>query len=122
MLLTVFFTSLPAHKYLEASISKDKIAIASWYDCKKKGECRKDKITASGEKFKSDSLTAAHRKFKFGTKLELTNILTGKKIIVTVNDRGPVPKNRDIDLSAGAAKKLGIYNQGVATIRMKVLK
>jgi rare lipoprotein A len=60
------------------------------------------KRTASGAKFNMNGLTAAHKKFAFGTKLKITNEANGKSVLVTVNDRGPYVKGREIDLSKRA--------------------
>lgn len=77
--------------------------------------------TANGEAYNPDGLTAAHKTLPFGTKVKVTNPLNGKSIIVRINDRGPFTKGREIDLSRGAAKAIGIINQGVARIIMEVL-
>lgn len=58
--------------------------------------------TASGEKFDMNKLTAAHKKLPFGTKIRVTNEANGKSVVVTVNDRGPFVKSREIDLSKKA--------------------
>ena len=72
--------------------------------------------TASGEVFRSDGLTAAHKTLPFGTKLEVTNPDNGKRVTVRVNDRGPFVKGRQIDLSTKAAEKLGVEDEGVAEV------
>jgi rare lipoprotein A len=77
--------------------------------------------TASGERFKPDGLTAAHRTLPFGTKVRVTNISNHKSVVVTINDRGPFNKHREIDLSRGAARAIGILNRGVARVDMEVL-
>lgn len=74
-----------------------KRAHASYYANKFNG-----KKTASGARFDNNKLTAAHRKFPFGTKLRITNERNGKSVIVTVNDRGPFVRGREIDLSRKA--------------------
>ena len=74
-----------------------KKAHASYYANKFNG-----KKTASGARFNNNKLTAAHRKFPFGTKLRITNERNGKSVIVTVNDRGPFVRGREIDLSRKA--------------------
>jgi|SRR5688572_20923471 rare lipoprotein A len=74
--------------------------------------------TASGEQMNPADLTAAHRTLPFGTKLKVTNQKNGKSVIVRINDRGPFIKGRVIDLSKGAAKKLGFISSGVASICM----
>ena len=68
--------------------------------------------TASGQAFRPDGLTAAHKKLPFGTRVKLTNPRTGASTIVTINDRGPFTRGRDIDLSAGAARAIGLTSVG----------
>jgi rare lipoprotein A len=78
-------------------------------------------ITANGEPFKPMGMTAAHRKLKFGTRVRVTNLINGRKVIVRINDRGPFIKGRIIDLSLGAAKKIGMLRRGIARVKMEVL-
>ena len=68
--------------------------------------------TASGEPFRPDGLTAAHRKLPFGTRVKVTNPRTGATTIVKINDRGPFTRGRDIDLSRGAARAIGLTSVG----------
>ena len=79
------------------------------------------KRTANGERFNPHGLTAAHRKLPFGTKVKVTNLRTGKSVVVRINDRGPFIKGRVIDLSLGAAKVIGLNRSGVAKISFVVL-
>jgi len=72
--------------------------------------------TASGERMHHDSLTCAHRTYPFGTMLKVTNPANGKSVIVRVTDRGPYVKGRIIDLSARAAREIGIMAQGIAPV------
>ena len=78
--------------------------------------------TANGERFDPHGFTAAHRTLPFGTKVLVTNVKTGKSVIVRINDRGPFIKNRIIDVSYGAAKVLGMTGAGVATVKIVPLK
>ncbi|NJN34533.1 MAG: septal ring lytic transglycosylase RlpA family protein [Saprospiraceae bacterium] len=76
--------------------------------------------TASGERFDKNKLTAAHLKFKLGTKVRVINLTTKKSVIVRINDRGPFTKKFLIDLSPAAAKAIGFsYRQGVAKVRIE---
>jgi rare lipoprotein A len=77
--------------------------------------------TASGEKYKHNKLTAAHKTLPFGTKVKVTNVSNKKTVEVVINDRGPWVENRVIDLSKSAAEKLGFINQGVADVEIEVL-
>jgi rare lipoprotein A len=72
-------------------------AHASYYSDKLNG-----RRTASGQKFDNNKLTAAHKTLKFGTKVKVTNPKNQKSVIVTINDRGPFTKGREIDLSKKA--------------------
>lgn len=87
---------------------------ATWYQC-----CNK---TASGEKFNPNKYSAAHRTLPFGTMLRLTNVGNGNSIDVIVNDRGPFVKNKEIDVSRGAAKALGFFHSGTAKLLIEVLE
>lgn len=75
--------------------------------------------TSSGERLHHDSLTCAHRTYPFGTLLKVTNERNGKWVVVRVTDRGPHSRGRIIDLSHAAAKRIGIINQGVATVKVE---
>jgi rare lipoprotein A len=74
------------------------------------------KLMANGTKFNSNAMTAAHRKFPFGTVLKVVNLRTNQWVYVTVTDRGPFVKSRELDLSYAAAKRLGILSAGVVTV------
>ncbi len=90
--------------------------IASFYADKFVG-----RTTASGEKYKHNKLTAAHKTLPFGTKVKVTNLSNKKSVVVIINDRGPFVKGRIIDLSKSAAKKLDFINQGITKVKIKVL-
>ena len=78
-------------------------------------------ITANGEVFNSNALTAAHRSLPFGTKVRVTNMNNGRSVVVRINDRGPFTKGKIIDLSAGAARAINMINSGVAPVKVEVL-
>lgn len=80
------------------------------------------KKTASGEKFRSNKLTAAHRTLPFNTKVKVTNLKTGKSVKVRINDRGPFVAGRIIDLSKRAARKIGLVDEGVGQVRISYKK
>ena len=77
---------------------------ASWYALHSR--------TASGEMMNPSAMTAAHKTLPLGSKVRVTHAKTGKSIVVRINDRGPFIKGRIIDLSKGAAKRLGFINSG----------
>src|ERR1700694_4143977 len=70
--------------------------------------------TASGERFDPNAMTAAHRTLPFGTLVRVT--YGGRSVIVRINDRGPFVRGRDIDLSQGAARRIGLPGVGQVTI------
>lgn len=72
--------------------------------------------TASGERFRPDGLTAASRTLPFGALVLVTDVATGRRVTVRINDRGPYVRGRMIDLSRGAARRLGIIGRGVARV------
>lgn len=78
--------------------------------------------TASGEKFDTNDLTAAHRTLPFGTRLRVTNVATGKSVTVRINDRGPYIQGRVVDVSHSAASALGIVDSGIAKVRLDVVQ
>ncbi|MDP2455078.1 MULTISPECIES: septal ring lytic transglycosylase RlpA family protein [unclassified Kaistella] len=80
------------------------------------------KKTASGEVYKHSKMTAAHKTLSFGTEVEIINPENSKKVIVTVNDRGPLKAGRAFDLSQGAFKKLGSMKDGVLKVKYKILR
>lgn len=90
-------------------------AVASWY-----GPGFHGKLTASGERFNMYAMTCAHKEYSFGTRLKVTNVDNGSSVNVTVNDRGPFVRGRDIDLSYAAAKQIGIIGHGTGKVRLKV--
>lgn len=88
--------------------------VASWYGPKFNG-----RPTSSGERYDMYAMTAAHKTLKFGTELRVTNPDNNKSVIVTVNDRGPFIRGRDLDLSYGAAKEIGLTEKGVGRVRIE---
>ena len=76
----------------------------------------KNKKTANGERYDPEEFTAAHPRFAFGTLLLVKRKRTGRYVVVRVNDRGPHTGGRILDLSAAAARKLGILTRGVAEV------
>lgn len=77
--------------------------------------------TANGEKFNYYDFTAAHRTYPFDTYLNVINKQNNYNVIVRVNDRGPYAKNRIIDLSEAAARRIGGYHHGLVSVKIEVL-
>jgi rare lipoprotein A len=78
--------------------------------------------TASGEKFDTHELTAAHPTLPFGTRLHVTNVTTGRSVTVRVNDRGPFVSGRAVDVSYAAAERLGMVGAGIAKVKLDVVQ
>jgi rare lipoprotein A len=78
--------------------------------------------TASGETFRQDQMTAAHRTYPFGTVLRVTNTANNREVIVRVNDRGPAKESRVLDVTRRAAEDLKMIREGTARVRIEVLK
>ncbi len=89
---------------------------ASWYGPKFHG-----RKTANGETYDMNGMTAAHRKLPFNTIIEVTLLSSGKSCRVRINDRGPFKGNRILDLSKGAAKKIGLIEEGVGKVRIRIV-
>ncbi|WP_183635508.1 septal ring lytic transglycosylase RlpA family protein [Phyllobacterium endophyticum] len=83
---------------------------ASWYALNSR--------TASGERMNPSALTAAHRTLPLGSRVKVTNQRNGKTVVVRINDRGPFVRGRMIDLSKGAASRLGFIGAGHTSICM----
>jgi rare lipoprotein A len=77
-------------------------------------------MTASGEPFDMNELTAAHRSLPLHTVVRVTNLDNGRSVKVRINDRGPYLRGRVIDLSAQAARALGMTHDGIASVRLEV--
>jgi rare lipoprotein A len=90
--------------------------VASWYGPQYNGL-----RTASGERFDQDDLTAAHPNWPFGTRVKITLISTHKSVVVRINDRFGGHKGRIIDVSRGAARKLGLIGPGSGVVRLEVV-
>ncbi|OGS33703.1 MAG: hypothetical protein A2293_15320 [Elusimicrobia bacterium RIFOXYB2_FULL_49_7] len=80
------------------------------------------KKTANGEVFDMNALTAAHRELPFNTKVLVENRENGKTVEIRINDRGPFAKNRIIDLSLGAARRIDLIGAGTARVRLRVME
>ncbi len=85
----------------------DQCGKASWYALHSQ--------TASGEMMNPEAMTAAHKSLPFGAKVRVTNRANGKSVVVRINDRGPFIAGRIVDVSKGAARKLGMVSSGVVT-------
>ena len=80
------------------------------------------KQTANGEIYDMYGVSAAHKTMPFNTNVRVTNLANGKSLLVRINDRGPFVKGRILDLSYGAALKLGFVAQGTTRVRIEVIE
>jgi rare lipoprotein A len=94
--------------------------IASWYGWETRRQSG-GHMTANGEAFDPEGLTAAHKYLPLPAHVRVTNLENKRSIILRVNDRGPFVKGRIIDLSAGAARRLGFYRQGTARVQVETI-
>lgn len=107
---------LSLNLFILSAFAQTQTGKASFYADKFEGS-----PTASGEKYKHNKLTAAHKTLPFGTKVKVTNTDNGKSVEVVINDRGPYVDGRIIDLSKSAAETLGFINQGLANVTIEVI-
>lgn len=104
------------HVYVDAPI-KPEVGIASWYGGRWIG-----RLTANGETYRQGDITAAHKKLPFHTPVRVTDLKTGRTVVVRINNRGPYIRGRIIDLSVAAAKQLGTYDRGIAKVQIQALR
>ncbi len=102
--------------YPKVDYEYDETGIASWY-----GPNFHGKPTANGETYDMNALTAAHRTLPMPSIVEVTNLENGRKLRLTVNDRGPFAKGRIIDISRRGAQLLGFQTNGTARVRVRIL-
>ena len=76
---------------------------------------------ASGTVYTGTALTAAHPSLPFGTLVRVINLANGRTVVVVIDDRGPFVRGRVIDLSAAAARRLGMMQDGVVQVRLEVV-
>ena len=107
-------TPFASHRHASGSRAAASQGIASFYTEGTK--------TASGEKFNTHDLTAAHPTLPFGTRLRVTNVTTGQAVTVRVNDRGPYVQGRIVDVSYSAADALGMVGKGLANVKLDVVQ
>ncbi len=93
-----------------------KTGLASWY-----GEECEGNLTANGEVFDYQALTAAHPTLPFGTRIKVTNLRNNRSLVLRINDRGPGIPGRLVDLSKEAARRLGFFRSGVVPVRIEVV-
>ena len=93
------------------------VGIASWY-----GPGFHGRQTANGEIYDMYGVSAAHKSLPFGTVVKVVEVDTGASVVVRINDRGPFVEGRIIDLSRGAAEKLGIVDKGITEVGLRIIR
>jgi len=93
------------------------VGIASWY-----GPGFQGNRTSNGEVYDMYGISAAHKTLPFGTIVRVVDLDTARSIVVRINDRGPFIEGRIIDLSKGAAEKLGIVDKGIAHVGLRIVR
>ena len=102
--------------YPKEDYNYSEVGMASWY-----GEDFNGKLTANGERYNMNTLTAAHRTLPLPSIVKVTNLQNGRSIILRVNDRGPYVKDRIIDLSKRGAQLLGYMGQGTTKVKVEIM-
>ncbi|MEN7546859.1 septal ring lytic transglycosylase RlpA family protein [Rapidithrix thailandica] len=115
ILLLLLVAPAMAQKHLKKGYSQ--VGLASYYSKKFHG-----KKTASGEKFNMYAMTAAHPKIPFNSIVKVTNLKNGKWVTLRINDRGPFTSERIVDVSKAAALKLDMVKDGVAEVKLELLR
>lgn len=80
------------------------------------------RLTASGEVFDQHDMTCAHKGYKFGTIVRVTNLVNGRSAVCRINDRGPFVLGRVLDVSVAVAKALGMIRAGVVPVQIEIVK
>lgn len=102
--------------YPQEDFDYDETGIASWY-----GPGFHGKMTANGEVFDQNTVSAAHKTLQMPCLVRVTNLENGRSMVVRVNDRGPYANGRIIDMSRKAAQLLGFEGKGTAKVRVQIL-
>jgi rare lipoprotein A len=108
---------LVAHLHQPTKPIKTWVGNASWY-----GPGFNGRITANGEQFDSEALTAAHPNLPFGSLVRVVNTRNGSFELVRINDRGPYQEGREIDVSYRVARKIGLIHSGVSQVRLELIQ
>lgn len=94
---------------------------ASWYGMDKGRVKEHGKLTATGAQFDQNAMTAAHKTLPLGTRVQVTNLENGRRVMVVINDRGPYIEGRIIDMTLRGARMLGFEDKGFARVRIEAL-
>ena len=117
LIAPVMEAPLVAHLSQPPKPIKSWVGNASWY-----GPNFNGRKTANGERYDSESLTAAHPNLPFGSLVRIVNRRTGQFEVVRINDRGPYQEGREIDVSYRVARKIGLLHSGVSQVRLELIQ
>lgn len=107
----------PSPPELGRAPERVELGLASYYASSLQGH-----RTASGARYDRRAMTCAHRTHAFGTLLRVTDVESGRSVLVRVTDRGPFAPGRVVDLSWAAARQLGIIESGIARVRVELVR
>ena len=116
LLIIMMISTLGIYSFNKYNAEDAKTSFASFYHDKFNG-----RKTASGEIFSNSKMTAANRTLPFGTMLKVTNLRTGKSVVVEVNDRGPFHSSRALDLSKAAFNAIGNSARGTIPVEYEII-
>ncbi len=114
--LLLLFSAYASEPGRASDRAYEAVGVASWYGAKFHG-----RITASGEPYDMNAMTAAHPSLPFGTKVRVTNLENGRAVVLRINDRGPFAKGRIIDVSRHAAEHLGFLGADLVRVRVEAI-
>ena len=124
--ILLFFYCSPSPRYTVDNFSSDKrdtkdtfYGVSSFYGL---NDGFDGNLTANGEVYDKDGISAAHKTLPLNSLVKVTNIDNGKSVTLRINDRGPYIKGRILDCSYGAAKKLDFVNEGTTEVKVEVIK
>jgi rare lipoprotein A len=117
LIAPVMEAPLTAYKSEPVKPIKTWVGNASWYGPEFNG-----RKTADGERYDSESLTAAHPILPFGSLVRIVNPRSGQFEVVRINDRGPYQEGREIDVSYRVARKIGLIHSGVSQVRLELMQ
>ncbi len=116
LVIIMMISTLGLFSFKNNATDAKKTSFASYYHDKFNG-----RKTASGEIFSNAKLTAAHRTLPFGTEIKVTNLRTGKSVVVEINDRGPFHSSRALDLSKAAFNSIGNHKNGTMPVEYEIV-
>jgi len=129
IILFFLFSCVPAPRYSSNTYTSDKVnkkdsknifyGVSSFYGL---NDGFDGNLTANGEVYDKDGISAAHKTLPLNSIVRVTNIENGKSVKLRINDRGPYIKGRILDCSYGAAKKLDFVQQGTTEVKIEVIK